>query len=462
MMVSIAGAVARIGELITVYHAMRRLAVFAALTLVVVAIMASLVLVQGMDRQINDMTRTYEMRNQARELSLALTDAESAHLGNVLTGNESYGAIYRAASATVGAGMRSLMAMTADDPVQLARVQEISADIDQRLADLGARMDIVAAREGPDANARPMDPARLALDQFAWEQNQNLLARNLSIDQARRWLVGAIVVALAGAVTLAYLLFTRTQNEVRELVDNRALLQSQNEDLEAHIRADTLAADEAHVLVERESLRVEALLKDTSHRIGNSLSTVSSLLGLQLLNSNSQEVKQALEAARSRVHAIASAHRRLRLTDDLQTARTDELIEAVLHDLANTVSETQLVSLVGEIDPFVISARDATTIGILVAELVTNALNHAFPDGREGRIIVRLNRDADGVPTLSVIDDGVGIKRHCALGEGGLGSVIIEQLAHQFGGTPTYQRRAEGGLSVVVALPRIERRQATA
>lgn len=463
------GMVNRVPDHNRPWRVTQRLAVLASLALVVLAVIASLVLMQGIDRQIDDMTRTYEVRNQARELTLALTDAESSRLGYVLTGERRYLEIYSRASAAIDTRMSSLTAVARDDSAQVARVQGIVEDIVRRVAELRRTMDLVTAQRTPEARAiiqtgaseRTMDPVRLALEQFIGEENQKLLDRNWGIDAARRWLVGAIVAALAGAVILTIMLFTRTQREVRVLARNRNLLLSENEVLEAHVRERTQAVEEARAHAERERQRVEALLQDTSHRIGNSLATVSSLLGLQLLRSKSAEVKQALEAARSRVHAIASAHRRLRLGDDMETVTADEFLEAVLQDLATTGSDAKAVALVGDVEPIVISARDATTIGILIGELVTNALKHGFPDGRGGRITVRLKRDADGVPTLCVIDDGVGIDNDSQPGEGGLGSVIVKQLAHQFGGVPSYERRTAGGLNVVVPLPGIERPQVT-
>ena len=67
-----------------------------------------------------------------------------------------------------------------------------------------------------------------------------------------------------------------------------------------------------------------------------------------------------------------------------------------------------------------------------------------------------LKRDEVGVPTLRVLDDGVGMTGDQLPGDGGLGSVIIKQLATQFGGEPHYERRSGGGLSVSVSLPGIE------
>jgi len=445
----------------------RRLVMFASLALVVLAVVAALVLMQGIDRQIDDMTRTYEVRNQARELTLALTDAEAGKLGYVLTGERRYLEIYSRASAAIDTRTASLVSITRNDPVQAERLAGIVSDMAVRVDDMARAMRLVGDQRASEARAliqsgaseRTMDSVRMALERFIDDENQKLLDRNWSIDGARRWLVGSIIAALAGAAILTYVLIRRTQRDVNVLARNRRLLLSEKEALEAHVRDRTQAVEEARAHAEHERQRVETLLQDTSHRIGNSLATVSSLLGLQLLRSNSAEVKLALEAARSRVHAIASAHRRLRLGDDLETASADEFIDAVLQDLATTVSDAKAVSLVGDIEPIMIGARDATTVGILVGELVTNALKHAFPENRGGSVIVRLKRDEAGVPTLWVIDDGAGIGEQDQPGEGGLGSVIITQLARQFGGAPAYERRPEGGLSVVVPLPGIESTQ---
>src|SRR5690606_11868066 len=166
-----------------------------------------------------------------------------------------------------------------------------------------------------------------------------------------------------------------------------------NEALEAQIADRTREIEQARAHAERERQRVETLLQDTNHRIGNSLATVSSLLALQMLRTSSMEVRNALEAARLRVHAIASAHRRLRLGDDLENANAAEFLTAVIEDIATTQVADGRIKVVADIDAIEVKSRDATTLGILVGELVTNAIKHAFPDERSGHIHVLLFRN---------------------------------------------------------------------
>ena len=444
-------------------RAVNNIAVLTSLAMVMLAAIATLVVVQGINGQISDVVHTYEVRNQARELTIALSEAESAQRGYMLTRDESYLRSFRETTSTIGNQLLALTNLTKDDARQAARVRSIAGEIVAKADEMNQSVELVETARPEDARRlidtgvgeRLMVNLQAELEQFIEEENVKLLDRNQRIDAYRYWLVGAIITALAAAVVLAYALIASTQRQVGELARSQALLHSENEVLEAHVLERTQALEEARAHAEQERQRVEALLQDANHRIGNSLATVSSLLGLQLMRSRSEEVKEALEAARSRVHAIASAHRRLRLGQDLETARADEFLEAVLEDIATTVTEARTIALVGHFDPIVVGARDATTIGILVGELVTNAIKHAYPEGRSGTIDVSLKADARGVPVLSVVDDGIGVAEGQVPGEGGLGSVIVSQLANQFGGQPHYERRAGGGLNVTVPMPGI-------
>ena len=438
-------------------------AVLVSLALVVLAASAALILVQGIDRQLGDVEKTYDVRNQARELSIALSEAESSQRGFVLTGDDSFLGPYQWATDTIRTRLHSLAGITQDDIEQSQRVRAISGDVDAKLDEMAETVQLVQNDRSADASQlvasgmgeQLMADVRSTLERFVAEENQKLTDRNQSIETSRRWLVGAIIVALAGAAMLGYALFTRTERQVSDLARSQRSLRLANEELEIRVADRTRALDEARAHAERERERVEALLRDTNHRIGNSLATVSSLLGLQLIRTQSDEVRIALEAARARVHAIASAHRRLRLGDDLETASADEFLGAVLDDIQLTLTGTQ-ARLESQIEPIVIGARDATTVGILVGELVTNALKHGFPDGRPGLVKIDLCRDEDGIPTLRVEDDGVGLGEGGQPDNTGLGSVIIKQLSSQFGGTPDYGRSENGGVRVVIPLPGIE------
>jgi two-component sensor histidine kinase/CHASE3 domain sensor protein len=443
----------------------RRLIVWSSLALVCLAATAALLLMSGIDRQLRDVTQSYAVRTAASELGYALSQAEASQRGFLLTQDRRFIEQYELSVTEIDERVATLLEITESDPYQGAKMRSVMGDISGRMAEMARAVELVQTRRPDEAQsltatgigARLMAEVNETLDRFIAQEDRELAARNKAIDVSRAGMAAALISALSAAVVLAYTLLMRTQRQVSDLSVRQLGLVSQNEALEAEIAARTHDIEEARAHAERERQRVETLLQDTNHRIGNSLATVSSLLALQMLRSPSPDVQAALEAARLRVHAIASAHRRLRLGGDLDTAQADDFLQAVLDDIAATQTVGRRVSIRGHIEPIEVAARDATTIGILTAELVTNALKHAFEDGRSGNIAVRLFRDAAGVATLEVMDDGIGTADGVAQNDSGLGSTIVRQLSGQFGGQPCYTNTEQGGLSVLIPLPGLGR-----
>ncbi len=210
-------------------------------------------------------------------------------------------------------------------------------------------------------------------------------------------------------------------------------------------------------IAERERKRVEILLQDSNHRIGNSLATVSSLLGLQLRQTRSTEARAALSAARDRVQTVSTAHRRLRLGEDMESTRVDEFLETVIEDIRHAIGEDRKISFQTDLAPLDLKARDVTTIGIILGELITIAIKNAFKGQQEGTISVIFKHDDEtGVLVLIVEDNGIGLQHDEALStkdQAGLGTLVVEQLCMQFGEKPVYSSCEGGaGTRVIVRL----------
>ncbi|WP_417308261.1 sensor histidine kinase [Devosia sp.] len=432
--------------------------------LILLAAGSSLVLVRLVDNHLADITETYELRQQSNTLLQALVDAETGQRGYIITGDAGYLRPYNRAIANLDETYQRLRDLVADDARQRATVEALADDIDAKRAEMARTIELVSGGEWDaardmvrsDAGQGMMEALRLSLRLFATELEVRLADRNAQMRAARVWLVGAILASLAGCAALAFMLLTRSQRQVATMAERQAALIERKAELEAHVAERTAEVEMARQSAERERERVEALLQDTNHRIGNSLATVSSLLSLQMARASSDEVRTALDSAQSRVHAIASSHRRLRLGGDYDTARIDEFLEAVIGDLANSVPASRQISFHHEIAHMVVPARDATTLGIIVSELVTNALKHAFTADRPGQIWIRLLVEGEGGPQLVVEDDGVGFSGDSPpAGSNGLGSVVIVQLARPFGGVPTYAPREGGGTQATVPLPKL-------
>ncbi|MBV8925100.1 MAG: response regulator [Bradyrhizobium sp.] len=151
----------------------------------------------------------------------------------------------------------------------------------------------------------------------------------------------------------------------------------------------------------------EVLLREVNHRVGNSLQIIASLLHLQASSSPQQDVKAALTNAMGRVAAVAQVHRRLYTSQDLKSVLLNQYLDALLEDLRRSAEGNRMSRLTLEADSIEIDPDRAVAIGIIVNELIMNAVKYAYPDG-SGPIHVELRGDGDDL-ALSIADEGVGL-----------------------------------------------------
>ena len=178
-------------------------------------------------------------------------------------------------------------------------------------------------------------------------------------------------------------------------------------------------------------LREKAILyQELQHRVANSLQIIASVLMQSARKVPSPETKGYLFDAHSRVMSVAALQRQLaasQLGEVMLRTYFSELCESIA---ASMIHDHDRLSLKVDADDGTAAADVSVSLGLIVTELVINALKHAFPDDREGAIVVGYKSDhADW--TLSVSDNGVGMAQGPALAKAGLGTSIVEALARQ-------------------------------
>src|SRR5205807_283363 len=200
----------------------------------------------------------------------------------------------------------------------------------------------------------------------------------------------------------------------------QAELQRARDEAEAEIHAsrDRYAA----LAAER-----EVLLREVNHRVGNSLQIIASLLHLQANSAVQDEVKAALTNAMGRVAAVAQVHRRLYTSHDLKSVLLNQYLEALLEDLRRSAEGNNMSRLTLDAEPIEIDPDRAVAIGIIVNELVMNAVKYAYPNGA-GPIHVELKAQGDDV-VLSIADDGVGLNVKADPRSTGMGQRIVSAMA---------------------------------
>ncbi len=174
------------------------------------------------------------------------------------------------------------------------------------------------------------------------------------------------------------------------------------------------------------------LLQELQHRVANSLQIIASVLMQGARRVRSEQARGHLRDARNRVMSIATMQRQLaasRLGDVVLRTYFTDLCASIG---ASMISDHDQLSLEVSVDETMIKADVSVSLGLIVTELVINALKHAFPRHRKGKICVDYRSDGPAW-TLSVRDTGIGIPADRAGVKPGLGTGIVEALARQLG-----------------------------
>ena len=193
----------------------------------------------------------------------------------------------------------------------------------------------------------------------------------------------------------------------------------------------------------------DTMIREIHHRVKNNLQTIASLLRLQGRRLSSEEAKAALQESVLRIGSIALVHETLseqpsEVADFGEVAR--RIASMVAEGLTSPESAIE-IKVTGRTGP--LGADVATPLAVTLTELLQNALEHAFPDGRGGTIAVELDRDQRDV-TVVVWDDGVGVSGDVVDGAR-LGLQIVRTLVQELGGS--FEMSSVDGTRVELRIP---------
>jgi len=152
----------------------------------------------------------------------------------------------------------------------------------------------------------------------------------------------------------------------------------------------------------------DTLLKEIHHRVKNNLQVISALLTLQSKHVKDEHAVMALQEGQGRVHSMSLIHQDLYQHDNLKGVNTKEYFEKLIDNLIQTYDvEDRTIDVESEVDSMVLDVDTMIPLGLVVNELASNALKHAFKDQKSGLIKVQL-KEKDGQLILNIKDNGVG------------------------------------------------------
>ncbi len=177
----------------------------------------------------------------------------------------------------------------------------------------------------------------------------------------------------------------------------------------------------------------DMLLHETHHRVKNNMNIIASLLSLQADNVQNTEAEKGLLDARNRIMSMQKLYDHLFCSEEYSNINLGTYLGDLLQEVAHTYATDQF-TIYSKLEDLSIGVKTAVPVGILINEIVANAIKYAFPGERKGSIGIEMNRDKSGQVILSIEDDGVGLPEDPKMNDDGFGFGLIHTLVEQIEG----------------------------
>lgn len=289
--------------------------------------------------------------------------------------------------------------------------------------------------QGPDTDARSIDAIR---DAIAAKRDLSIDILNYRKDGTTFW--NALFISPVSNEKGELLFYFASQLDVTQRKQSEHRIAADKERVEEAVRERTAELEAA---LEAQ----KALLHEVDHRVKNNLQMVSSLILMQIRTIPDENIRRSLREMLSRIEALSTVHRRLYQSDDVATFDVADFARDLVTDLVAASGRKLSPRL--DLESAIISAEKAAPLALIVNELVTNVIKHAFV-GRDGDVPGTLSvalAKPDGVLRIEVADDGVGLNG--AAGENSFGVRLIRSLAKQLKAAVEWSDGAPGTRAVV-------------
>jgi two-component sensor histidine kinase/PAS domain-containing protein len=246
--------------------------------------------------------------------------------------------------------------------------------------------------------------------------------------------------------------FTEDAAQRLEPFGNAAAVALENARLYQEARREVSERQHAEEQLRRSLSEKEVLLKEIHHRVKNNLNVVASLLNLQTTTIGSiEQAKEALYNSQNRVQSMSMVHESLYETQDLSSIDIGAYTERMAEELSNLYDTKERIRLELDTEELYFDINRAVPFGLILNEVLSNAMFHAFPGGQSGSIRISVRRVEDGAVWFRISDDGVGFSPDELDEEETLGLQLIRVLTEQIGGS--FEVRKEAGMHMSFRFP---------
>jgi two-component sensor histidine kinase len=204
---------------------------------------------------------------------------------------------------------------------------------------------------------------------------------------------------------------------------------------------------EAAKIIQASLTEKETLLREIHHRVKNNLQSLLALLQMEGRQVQDRALVSRFDNMRSRIQVMAGIHENLYKSESLSAVNMGRQISSLCENLGQLDPQPHHIEIVADTEYLCCSIDVAVPLGVLANEIIINAVKHAFPDDRPGRIEVSFRQGWNGV-ALTVRDNGIGDTGHRG---NGIGKELIAALADQLKAEVSVD--AASGTTVHIVLP---------
>ncbi len=196
----------------------------------------------------------------------------------------------------------------------------------------------------------------------------------------------------------------------------------------------------------------DALLKEIHHRVKNNLQVISSLINLQTRYIKDDKIQEVLRESQNRIKSMALVHEKIYRSENLNEFNFTEYLKNLVSNLFRSYTSGSKVELNMDIDDIYLNLDTAIPCSLIINELVSNSLKHAFPDGLKGEISIRFHQKEDSEFRLTVSDNGKGFPSDIDYqNTDSLGLQLVNSLTRQLNGNISLYN--DGGTTFEVVFP---------
>lgn len=254
---------------------------------------------------------------------------------------------------------------------------------------------------------------RLKLNQ---EKASLELLQERQSEQERQYIL--VLILVIGIVIILIVFLIKLRNGNRKMQDQQ------------------ISIFEKNALLKESIQEKEALLKEIHHRVKNNLQMISSMLGMQEMLVDDEDVRQVLEQGQSRIQAMALIHQQLYQSEQLGNIDILEYLDNLIGYLQQVnTTDCEVDILLDLAEEVKLDIDDVIPLGLIISEVISNCYKYAFQNQNCGEIKIDLKKNSDNTYLLVLRDNGVGYPENFNVSSSkSLGMKLIQILTHQIGG----------------------------